>query len=100
MLSGCVYIADGKQESKNLVMDTTAIRLPSPPEDKPSLLKQKFHTMCSNISASQKGLSLTSMEFSKYDATLEKDTKPLLIFGNVTLNKGSAARLMRICNAF
>lgn len=54
VVPGCVYMAEGRQEGKDLAIKLNKLYLPiSPPEEKQSLLKQKFRQMCNNIAAAK-----------------------------------------------
>ena len=61
-------MVEGRQEGKDLSVKVERIFLPlSIPENKNSLLKQKFRQMCHNISAGKETVGYEASDFLKYD---------------------------------
>lgn len=104
LVAGCAYIVKGKHEGKNLTFTVSDFTLPSPiPEEKDPLLKKKFRQMCQNISSGKDTSGFSPADFVKYDCIytpLNEVHRPILVYGNITINQRTLKRLERLVSAF
>jgi len=104
IVPGAVYIAEGRQEGKDLSIKVSKLSLPiAPQEEKFSFLKQKFRQMCNNIAAAKETIGYVRQDFIKYDCVhtpAPEHLNPTLLFGNVTINNITVERIKRLVDAY
>lgn len=90
MIPGCTYIVSGEFKNKDIQLTVSKISYPEPlPSNKANLFDDKLKLVCDSISQSKDGLDFSIEDFKAYDFIynkIENKGKPILIFGNVSLN--------------
>ncbi len=90
MIPGCTYIVSGEFKNKDIQLTVNKISYPEPlTSNKANLFDDKLKLVCDSISQSKDGLDFSIEDFKTYDFIynkIENKGKPILIFGNVSLN--------------
>ena len=84
-------------------MIVSKIILPKPVPNKNSFLKEKFDIICQEVNSMKDRLEFEAKDFARYDTIFNEEqdaNKPLIVFGNITLNKESVSRMYTIVSSF